>query len=185
MDQAGEVERRNETIAPRAGRSWFLPFPKVLRIDPNKPETEDNFGPPKGEYTVVFSVSLSYFRVAPGTKAPAERPELLTWEPKLAPIVCRVSPDELGQDVLSVYTTPKYTVTIEQGDAVEIAKKAMGSGFDYDIKQQIRVELDDQGQYSVTFPFAPSFPPLPGPEFAAKVWVDGRDGRVIRVLVGH
>jgi len=74
---------------------------------------------------------------------------------------------------------------ISREQAVEVASEANVT--DYDRADKIRVELTN-GQYIVTFPVKK--PALQrgtrwrGPDYAAKIWVDARTGKVLKHMVG-
>ena len=71
---------------------------------------------------------------------------------------------------------------ITEDKAVEIAKDAIKGRMEYDETGKITVE-QEEGQYIVTFPYK-----LPagwlGPDYAARVSIDSKTGKVIKLLVG-
>ncbi len=70
---------------------------------------------------------------------------------------------------------------ITEDKAIEIAKKAI-QGHNYDKTGKITIELKEE-QYIVTFPF--KLPPNSlGPDYAARVWIDSKTGKVIKLLSG-
>ena len=82
---------------------------------------------------------------------------------------------------LSPESEKRYMISAEK--AVEIAQKAIKGKMKYDDAGKIRTELKDD-QYVITFPFRPLGPTERGPDYAARVWVDARTGKVVKILGG-
>jgi uncharacterized membrane protein YkoI len=70
---------------------------------------------------------------------------------------------------------------ISQERALEIARSAIKGRMEYDKTGEIVVELKEN-QYIVTFPHGiPKTPGLRAPDYAARVWIDAKSGKVLKV----
>jgi hypothetical protein len=72
---------------------------------------------------------------------------------------------------------------ITEDKAIEIANDAIKGRANYDKTGKITVKLKEK-QYIVTFPFKKTTPASLGPDYAARVWIDSKTGKVLKLLGG-
>lgn len=79
---------------------------------------------------------------------------------------------------------PRRDLTSEEERVVRIALEAL-EGRDVPDPWDVEVELDEAGEYWVTWPVRPTDPPSPGPSFYYRLRVDPVRGAVTRRQVGN
>lgn len=178
---------RYDIVLPRTGHARFVPVPAQVLIDPRKPITGENLKrTPKGEYVVEVLVVLEYCVLDKGTDPMpkyGKLPEFKTLKLNMPRLAVYLDTEQaVSEDPLKTYVTYEKNVMISRSGAVDIARKLIKGTVSYDKNLPVDVKLKD-GRYRVTFPVS-----LPkgtrGPDYAARVTIDGMSGKVLKALSG-
>jgi len=175
-----------DVISPQTSHAWFIPVPKYRRINPTKHTNERNLQRLlPGEHRVEIRVAVQYYTVDKDKGVGSvvyslPRPQLQTLKLTLPRLAIRTDPDWLKEDIVKRYIEWDYEVVVQREEAIGIARKAIEGRMKYDKNLKVEVRLE-QGVYRVTFPIR-----LPrgvlGPDYAARVWIDARTGKILRLL---
>lgn len=98
------LKYKYETILPGTNRSWFIPVPSQIRVDPRKPTNNNNLTPtPNGKYMAEIIVAFGYFMQNKGENSIPKFPKFQSLQLTLPHISIMVDSKLLDQNIENIY----------------------------------------------------------------------------------